>query len=127
MKRIEHIPMYGGGIDETLLRFWCPGCQTFHAVKLQDQSLSDHRREDSGWGFSGDFEKPSLSPSVVTNYRDGRRCHLWLQNGEARFLGDSTHSLAGKSVMLPDVTRQRHGQVDNTDAIYKMIGHDGKA
>ena len=73
--------------------FWCPGCDNVHRCK--------------GWQFNGDFEKPTLSPSVMVTYTPGdpdepvQRCHSFVRDGVIQFLGDSTHTLAGKTIPLP--------------------------
>lgn len=73
-------------------RFWCPGCEDVHCL-------------NSGWAFNGDVEKPTFSPSVLVTYGPGEgasKCHSWVENGQIRFLADSTHALAGKTVDLPE-------------------------
>jgi hypothetical protein len=88
---------------------WCPGCEEMH--RLPDR-----------WTFNGDLENPTYSPSfkhlgmqtVKVNgewngewVRDTQGkpvpfiCHYILTAGVLNFCGDSTHSLAGKSVPLP--------------------------
>lgn len=74
--------------------FWCPGCDDLHAYT-----------EVSGyWTRSGSDAAPSFSPSLLVTYGDAdqRRCHLYLTNGQLRFLSDCTHDLAGKTVPLPE-------------------------
>lgn len=106
--------------DVTAYKFWCPGCQEAHAVKVS--------KRGDGWGFDGNLEKPTFSPSVLTttgHYVQGhegtcwcdynrehpdqpapftcKRCHLFLRQGVLQFLGDCTHELAGKTVDLPEL------------------------
>ncbi|WP_246671264.1 DUF6527 family protein [Mesorhizobium sp. 8] len=74
------------------------------------------------WGFNGDFDRPTFTPSVlVRGYKvvkdeNGRwvgdwqrdaagnlipeTCHSLIGDGQIKFLGDCTHSLAGKTVPL---------------------------
>lgn len=77
------------------------------------------------WGFNGDGDKPTLTPSVLVtrttaeppvtpeNLDDWNRapwpqtkrqfiCHSFVTDGRIQFLGDSTHALAGQTVDLPD-------------------------
>lgn len=68
--------------------FWCPGCETHHATAV------------SRWSREGSTASPTLSPSVVTKYADGRRCHLFVREGKLAFLDDCTHELAGKTVAM---------------------------
>jgi hypothetical protein len=98
--------------DDTLL-FWCPGCEQMHAVGA------------AAWQFNGDYDHPSLSPSILVtsgHYAPGWRgpgcwcsynydhpgetnfkcfrCHSFVKGGKVEFLSDSTHKLAGKTVPL---------------------------
>lgn len=94
---------------------WCPACQEMH-------SLPD------GWQFNGNVEKPTFSPSfrhtgIKRNVVGGRWvgegkeawlydaagqpipevCHYILTDGVLNFCGDCTHSMAGKSVPMPEL------------------------
>jgi hypothetical protein len=84
------------------LLFWCPGCDGAHQV---------HVGEGSGprWGFDGNYERPTLTPSVLVTYNgpdagiDGAPpaiCHSFVRDGQIQFLGDCTHDLAGRTVPL---------------------------
>ena len=69
--------------------FFCPGCVCAHFV-------------DARWTVSGGEEEPTISPSVLVYPSLGQpRCHSFVVAGFIRFLGDSTHALAGKTVPLP--------------------------
>lgn len=87
------------GSEIDLLQFFCPGCKTVHHV-------------NSGWEFNGDFEKPTITPSIGVNLRDDMRdltepkCHSYITRGKIKFLADSTHELAGQTVDLPDHNKQ---------------------
>lgn len=99
--------------------FFCPGCNQWHTV-------------GPSWGFNGDLEKPTFSPSVLvrsghycdfgnehgcwcTHNSDKKargeepsmfecfRCHSFITDGKIQFLGDCTHGLVGQTVELPDV------------------------
>lgn len=90
---------------------WCPGCEEPHVIP-------------DGWSFDGNLERPTFNPSVnITGKKcvmidgkwtgewvrdaDGKAiddcCHYHLHAGELKFCGDSTHALAGKNVLLPDL------------------------
>ena len=105
------------------LQFECPGCRETHAVNIS----GGH----PGWTFNGDFERPTLSPSVLV--RTGHYCntppvpgdcacdfqerypeedpwewpcavcHSFVRDGQIQFLGDCTHALAGQTVDLPEL------------------------
>lgn len=73
---------------------YCPGCESYHIFW------------DGRWQFSGDFEKPTFSPSMVVTINDpdgeisDERCHSFLVDGEWRFLSDCTHNLRNQTVAL---------------------------
>lgn len=92
---------------------WCPACQSAIALPLDKPS-------GPNWGFNGDTEKPTFTPSVLRTYRhptgysnknpapigyDGPYtddiCHSFITDGKIQFLGDCTHALAGQTVELP--------------------------
>lgn len=74
--------------------------------------------DSTKWGFNGNAEKPTITPSVLTwgdpnpnadpehdptgKYRNGWRCHSFVTDGRIQFLTDCTHALAGQTVDLPD-------------------------
>jgi hypothetical protein len=69
------------------------------------------------WNFNGDFNAPTLHPSVLvtmTRPRDPsvskKICHSFIKDGFIQFLGDCTHELAGKTVKLPEVEDQETEQ-----------------
>lgn len=89
------------------LTWWCPGCDGAHHIK---------HGEGAGprWGWNGDAEKPTFTPSVLVTYqanpkasdefkewRTERICHSFVVDGAMQFLGDCTHALAGKTVPIP--------------------------
>lgn len=111
MAKVKVIKKTGGG---TKYRFHCPGCDEMHSI-------------NDNWGFNGDLDRPTFTPSVLTTtghfvpghsgdcwctYEKKRgkkapfkckRCHSFVTDGQIRFLGDCTHELAGKTVDLPEI------------------------
>lgn len=92
----------------TRLFLWCPGC--FRENKDAPGQL--HQIIVDGgpplWSWDGNLEKPTVSPSLLVKYSWGpeheeRVCHSFIVNGQWQFLGDCTHSLAGKTVDLPEL------------------------
>lgn len=83
-----------------MLFFECPGCKMLHGVNI-------HRPNIPAWGWDGNTEAPTFSPSILVTGTWGmdrveRRCHSFVKNGKIEFLGDCTHDLAGQTVpMIP--------------------------
>lgn len=97
--------------------FWCPACREEHPLRVEGDGPPK-------WGFNGDYERPTFTPSVlVTGLQsvndekgewtgeyicgaDGKPlplvCHSFIADGQIQFLGDCTHALAGQTVPLPD-------------------------
>lgn len=76
---------------------WCPACEEAHALTID--------REGS-WGWDGNLEQPTFSPSLlVLGGRQGpdHRCHSFIENGNWRYLEDSTHAFARQIVPVPDL------------------------
>lgn len=101
------------------IRFDCPGCDD--AKVLPVNWLPDGKQESQyvkswpHWGFNGDMELPTFTPSVLSQgpgalQSDGLRhpdrvCHSFVTDGRIQFLGDCTHALAGQTVDLPPVEK----------------------
>lgn len=107
-------------VSEGGLRFKCPGCNSNHVVNITEA-------KQQRWTFDGNYERPTLSPSVlvtVGHYISGHqsecwcdynrkhpddvcfecvRCHSFVRNGYIEFLSDCSHALAGQTVELPDI------------------------
>jgi hypothetical protein len=88
------------GLEELWL-FECPGCKIGHSPITKSQSRPC-------WGFNGDVEKPTFTPSILVRWPDPDGgpetvCHSFVRDGNIEFLGDCTHSLAGKTVPLPQI------------------------
>lgn len=106
----------------TTASFRCPGCKSFHSLNVSGDGTS--------WGFNGDLEKPTFTPSVLarTGHYAGHHkagdscwctyyaehpdektdgfeccvCHSFVTDGRVQFLSDCTHALAGQTVDLPE-------------------------
>lgn len=95
------------------LFFWCPGCRESHMIRVASDG-------GSGWGYNGDPERPTFTPSVLVRGKrritdeeakrimsgekvevPDRVCHTFVTDGRIQFLGDCTHDLAGRTVDLP--------------------------
>jgi hypothetical protein len=71
--------------------YHCPGCQSFHYVPV---------RGDQAWGFNDNFEKPTLTPSVLLNNTQ-RICHHFIRDGKIELLTDSSHGVHGVFELEP--------------------------
>lgn len=105
------------------IRFGCPGCATIRngvgswvvlTVSWTPEGYvrSQHINERHCWGFNGDLDNPTFTPSVLQRWSQWQGegvppkehvCHSYVRNGRIEFLGDSTHSLAGQTVDLPEI------------------------
>lgn len=95
--------------------FECPGCKCAHSISVP------------GWTFDGNYEAPTISPSILVKgvdvpnepeMKDGEYilgpdgrikgavdtlCHSFVKNGMIQFLNDCTHELKGQTVPLEDM------------------------
>lgn len=95
------------------LFFWCPGCKESHMIRARQPG------ETRGWGFNGDYDRPTFDPSVLVkgvrrmSEEEYQRCmageqitteptvcHSLIGDGQIKFLSDCTHALAGQTVPL---------------------------
>ena len=83
--------------------FRCPGCNNLHSIN------------DKIWTFNGNLENPTIKPSILN---PNARCHSFVTEGEIKFLNDSTHELAGKTVDLYPVDKNHY----NMELVKQMRG-----
>ena len=86
--------------DNGSVLFECPGCDSLHVVHLTTPGYPH-------WAFNGNYERPTFSPSLHVSWDristgDKHICHSFIRDGKIEFLNDCTHSLAGKTVDIPD-------------------------
>lgn len=106
------------------VHFLCPGCGNRHMLPVEND-------EGPRWSFNGDYDKPTLQPSILqrsghynphhqgpdcwcnynerfpdnpTDFKCGV-CHSFVTDGNIQFLSDCTHALAGQTIPLPEVER----------------------
>jgi Family of unknown function (DUF6527) len=90
------------------LRFWCPGCDTIHEVRVTGPYA---------WSWNDDVDqRVTLMPSILVReyeaQREARRCHSYVSSGQIQFLDDCTHALKGSTHPLPLVSTWRFGATD---------------
>lgn len=106
--------------------FTCPGCGENHCLPVDELNRSSPR-----WLWNGSTSRPTLEPSILMRttrltergreqYQtiidgggDGERwkdldreevvCHSFVRDGSIEFLGDCSHSLAGRTIPLSPV------------------------
>lgn len=89
------------GIHHLVLLFICPGCSEFGGSGLHLLPVNSLKKTPS-WKFNGNFLLPTVSPSILTKYSRGV-CHSFLRDGVFEYLSDSTHSLSGQRIEIPDI------------------------
>jgi len=116
----KKISSYDNGDGRRGYHFHCEGCNTAHGVITEG-------KEGPVWGFNGNEEKPTFTPSVLVRWvslpdeieknenggyilgADGRLkgakdevCHSFVTDGKIKYLNDCTHYLKGQTVELLD-------------------------
>lgn len=76
-------------------RHWCPGCAMNHVI----YTIPTAQPNGHTWQFDGNMDAPTFTPSINIV----GQCHYFLRAGRIEYCGDSKHSLAGKTVDLPDL------------------------
>lgn len=85
------------------LMFWCPGCETEDGEGGMHM-LPVNRPDGKSWGWNGDIDRPTLTPSILTRVDSrGLLCHSFLVDGVFQFLSDSSHRYSGQNVPMPDL------------------------
>lgn len=89
--------------DDGKIAFDCPGCGMSHAVNT-DPDVPGPR-----WSWNSSFDKPTFSPSILVRWDFGpdhtpKVCHSFVREGMIEFLGDCTHTLAGQTIPLPEIS-----------------------
>lgn len=75
--------------------FHCPACGYGHWFKTTGGSPR--------WAWNGNFEKPTITPSIVADPNGDRRCHSFVQNGMIQYLGDCWHDKKNQTLSLPEI------------------------
>jgi hypothetical protein len=104
--------------------FICPGCGRHKRIPFSREAYEGQANPESrpAWTFNGDANKPTFNPSILGRWTQGHGhwddvekkwikegpdtqecCHSFVRDGKIQFLADSTHTLAGQTVDLPDV------------------------
>jgi hypothetical protein len=81
---------------EDYFEFTCPGCGREHAYYTGPDATRPR------WTWNGSLSLPTFYPSMIV-HSDGV-CHFFVTDGEIEFVGDSTHHLAAKTVLMPEIS-----------------------
>lgn len=82
--------------ESKFVLFECPGCCCSHGVPVEGPRA---------WGFNGDMDRPTLTPSLLVQSVDETGptvCHSFVRDGRIQYLGDCTHDMKGQTVDLPE-------------------------
>lgn len=75
--------------------FHCPGCGYEHSFRTKG------KEGQPKWTWNGDFEKPTISPSLLVFKDDPtRRCHIFVNNGMIQYLSDCFHDMKNKTIPM---------------------------
>lgn len=84
--------------------FKCPACDKMHKFCTADA----HTEGWPIWTLTGTPEAPTIRASVLVNWQEVEgspvSCHSFITDGQISYCGDSTHSMAGQTIPLPDIT-----------------------
>lgn len=97
---IHHVQ--DGELQYDAIAFVCPGCTLLHegASGLHLLPVNSAVKTPT-WDWNGDLVNVTLSPSILTHYRDSV-CHSFLRDAVFEYLPDCTHLYAGQHVpMVP--------------------------
>ncbi|TBU86797.1 DUF6527 family protein [Phytopseudomonas dryadis] len=95
---IETISHCLGRAEDGPLWYFCNGCDMPHSLQVG-------HGPGPRWGYNGNADAPTFTPSVLSRYRLGERevvCHSFVTDGRIQYLGDCTHHLVGQTVDLPN-------------------------
>jgi len=115
--KYRHERWWGVGVYS----FECPGCKFTHFINTDPRNPAKNK-EKSVWGFNGNMDRPTFTPSIL--FRVGKYvpdltpeqithaeemgpesnlvCHSYVMDGIIKILPDSTFN-GGKSFELPFV------------------------
>ena len=91
--------------------YYCPGCEDLHCIPVSGKNA---------WQFNGDFENPTVSPSVkhscdVGDPPETRICHYFIRDGNIEYCGDCWHDLKNQKVEMWDIVKYLEHDADRED------------
>jgi hypothetical protein len=96
------------GVEYDCLAFCCPGCAEADSNSGLHMLPVNTTVHSPSWTWDGNLDAPTLEPSILTKSGPDPAlstsvCHSFVRAGSFEFLADSTHSLAGQTVPMPDL------------------------
>lgn len=91
IKKIEHI-YQDQKYHHDQYEYMCLGCGYTHYFAL--------KTEGGHHTWNNDYEKPTVSPSLLQNFSEDKVCHSFIQNGKIQYLNDCWHHLKDQTVDL---------------------------
>ena len=71
--------------------YWCAGCKHSHAIWVREQHPC--------WTFDGNFERPTIKPSVKIE----GVCHHIITDGMIAYQADCSHELDGQTIEMSEI------------------------
>jgi hypothetical protein len=93
--------------EELSYCFYCPGCRCSHFFRIRTGRFTRNDPDRPGniplWTWNGDFERPTVNPSIDVNSKDPKsRCHSFVVDGFIRYQGDSYHQFKGQVIPMEE-------------------------
>ena len=97
-------------IEEGVIQHWCPACNGRHNFWVNPTK----NPTGSSWMWDGNVDRPTFSPSMHifvkpwTDEETGKTipgktiCHYFVSEGRISYCSDSSHTLSGQTIDLPD-------------------------
>lgn len=84
---------------------WCPACNLPH--QFNEFAEDDPQAQGRKWFFNGNWFAPTFGPDMDIEGPE-TRCRYFVTKGALEFHADSTHSLAGQVLPMPDWPPHTH-------------------
>ncbi|HRQ87340.1 MAG TPA: DUF6527 family protein [Bacteroidia bacterium] len=79
------------------LFYLCPACDGSHAVSV----FGTKNHCGASWDWNGDYQHPTISPSIKATAPGGYCCHHFVRDGRMEVCGDSSKNAGRTLPMAP--------------------------
>lgn len=92
------------GTDPLYIFWFCPGCGHTHTVPVALERVPGKL-----WGFNGNDEKPTITPSILNFYEhpDTKQrittCHCHIRDGQIAYCDDNPHRYNGRTIPMVEI------------------------